>query len=227
MGNESIKIIKQRINTVDGLDLICPAFVDKLFREHHERVYLAAYRISGNAHDAEDVLQSVFLGLLKRSDNGNNHAGVNPKNYLCRSAINASLDILRSKGRRQILDLEDIDEQAGPASLGGANDLLQTELRKQLPQRIDKVTQLTDVTSNDLELLYIHEIDIGTKSTKTVRNEDNSRMKEAITYGVCTRAKNFLDSNIVLTYVYNNAKTKEELFKFKITPKACEGIWAK
>jgi RNA polymerase sigma-70 factor (ECF subfamily) len=141
MGNESIKIKKQHINTTGGLDLICPAFVDKLFREHHERVYLAAYRISGNTHDAEDVLQSVFLGLLKRSGNGNSHAGVNPKNYLCRSAINASLDILRSKGRRQILDFEDIDEQAGPASLSGANDLLQTELRKQLRRALSSLNQ--------------------------------------------------------------------------------------
>jgi RNA polymerase sigma-70 factor (ECF subfamily) len=141
MGNESIKIKKQPINSKGGLDLICPAFVDKLFREHHERVYLAAYRISGNTHDAEDVLQSVFLGLLKRSGNGNDHAGVNPKNYLCRSAINASLDILRSKGRRQILDFEDIDEQAGPASLSGANDLLQTELRKQLRSALSSLNQ--------------------------------------------------------------------------------------
>ncbi len=100
------------------------------------------------------------------------------------------------------------------------------ELRKKLPQRINKVTVLTDVTSNDLELIYTHEIDIGLKSTKTVRNEDNSTMKEAITYGVCTRAKKFLDSKIVLTYLYNNAKTKEELFKYEITPKSCEEIWA-
>ncbi|NQZ88816.1 MAG: sigma-70 family RNA polymerase sigma factor [Colwellia sp.] len=141
MGNESINIKKQHIKAAGGLDLICPAFVDKLFREHHERVYLAAYRISGNTHDAEDVLQSVFLGLLKRSGNGNDPAGVNPKNYLCRSAINASLDILRSKGRRQILDFEDIDEQAGPASLSGANDLLQTELRKQLRSALSSLNQ--------------------------------------------------------------------------------------
>ncbi len=105
-------------------------------------------------------------------------------------------------------------------------EAVKTELRKKLPQKIDKVTQLTNVTSNDLNLIYVHEINIGAKSTKTVRAEDNSRMKNAITYGACTRAKKFLDSNITLTYLYNNAKTKEELFKFEITPKSCQEIWA-
>src|SRR5438093_8515114 len=35
--------------------------LEKLFQEHSRRVFQAAYRITGNAMDAEDVLQTVFL----------------------------------------------------------------------------------------------------------------------------------------------------------------------
>ena len=70
-----------------------------LFAEHGEAMYLAAYRISGNAQDAEDVLQSIFLRLLKRSESQDlaPDIGDNPASYLCRAAINASLDLLRAK----------------------------------------------------------------------------------------------------------------------------------
>ena len=34
-----------------------------IFEEHHDRVFRAAYRVTGNASDAEDVLQTVFLRL--------------------------------------------------------------------------------------------------------------------------------------------------------------------
>src|SRR4051794_32918978 len=37
--------------------------LEAIFREHHGAVYRAAYRITGNAADAEDVLQTVFTRL--------------------------------------------------------------------------------------------------------------------------------------------------------------------
>jgi hypothetical protein len=42
------------------------ADLEQVFREHHAAVFRAAYRITGNADDAEDVLQTVFLRLVKR-----------------------------------------------------------------------------------------------------------------------------------------------------------------
>jgi DNA-directed RNA polymerase specialized sigma24 family protein len=42
------------------------ADLERAFREHHALVFRAAYRVTGNAGDAEDVLQTVFLRLLKR-----------------------------------------------------------------------------------------------------------------------------------------------------------------
>jgi RNA polymerase sigma-70 factor (ECF subfamily) len=42
--------------------------LEQIFREHHGLVFRAAYRITGNAGDAEDVMQTVFLRMLKRGD---------------------------------------------------------------------------------------------------------------------------------------------------------------
>jgi len=66
-------------------------------------VFRAAYRITGNAGDAEDVLQTVFLRLLRR---GRNAARLeNPESYLRRAAINAALDVIRSRRTGQTVQL--------------------------------------------------------------------------------------------------------------------------
>lgn len=80
-------------------------WLDTLFRDHHEMVFRTAYRTTGSALDAEDVLQTVFLRLLKSGrDTG---LSPNPAAYLHRAAVNASLDILRSPGKLRALTLED------------------------------------------------------------------------------------------------------------------------
>jgi len=83
--------------------------VEALFREHHDQVFRAAYRITGSVVDAEDVLQTVFLRLSRRD---NLKEGVNlepsPASYLHRAAINASLDLVRQRGRSQSVPIDDI-----------------------------------------------------------------------------------------------------------------------
>ena len=70
-----------------------PVGVEKAFLEHHGRVYRAAYRITGNSQDAEDILQTVFLRLAQKGD----VAAENVPSYLYRAAINASIDLLRTR----------------------------------------------------------------------------------------------------------------------------------
>lgn len=104
-----------------------PTF-DELFSEHHKKVFLAAYRVTGNLQDAEDILQSVFLRLLNRREQPN--SGDNPAGYLCKAAINASIDLLRSRSRAQT---ESLDEQIHPSTQGAADgDVRQAELRRHL-----------------------------------------------------------------------------------------------
>jgi RNA polymerase sigma-70 factor, ECF subfamily len=66
-------------------------------------VFRTAHRITGNAGDAEDVLQTVFLRLLRRD--GNADPLENPESYLRRAAINAALDVIRLRHANQILPL--------------------------------------------------------------------------------------------------------------------------
>src|ERR1035441_10503270 len=42
-----------------------PADLDLIFREHHSTVFRAAYRVTGNASDAEDVHSSVPVRALQ------------------------------------------------------------------------------------------------------------------------------------------------------------------
>jgi RNA polymerase sigma-70 factor, ECF subfamily len=68
-------------------------------------VFRTAYRITGNAGDAEDVLQTVFLRLLRRNRNADPLE--NAESYLRRAAINAALDVIRSRQADQTVPLPD------------------------------------------------------------------------------------------------------------------------
>lgn len=87
-----------------------PGEVEKLFQAHHSRVFRTAQRITGSVADAEDVLQTVFLRLVKGQEDYD--LSKNPEAYLSRAAINASLDLLRSRNRSKSVALEDVHADA-------------------------------------------------------------------------------------------------------------------
>ena len=80
--------------------------LDDLFEQHHTRILKAAYRITGNSTDAEDVLQTVFMRLVRRQDEVDLAAGA--ATYLYRAAVNAALDLLRARKRARAVDLEEV-----------------------------------------------------------------------------------------------------------------------
>jgi RNA polymerase sigma-70 factor (ECF subfamily) len=88
-------------------------------------VFATAYRITGNAGDAEDVLQTVFLRLLRRGRNADPLE--KPESYLRRAAINAALDVIRSRQADQTVPLleESSGESSGKSS-GKSSGLMQT-----------------------------------------------------------------------------------------------------
>ena len=86
-----------------------PGELETLFRAHSDRVFRTAHRITGSAADAEDVLQTIFLRLAKTKQNLD--LSPNAEAYLSRAAINASLDLMRSRSRSKSVGLD--DEQAG------------------------------------------------------------------------------------------------------------------
>jgi RNA polymerase sigma-70 factor, ECF subfamily len=87
-----------------------PNEFDRVFRAYHGLVFRTAYRITGNAADAEDVSQTVFLRLFRREMAA--HVLENEEGYLRRAAINAALDVLRSRQSDRTVELVDVAEPA-------------------------------------------------------------------------------------------------------------------
>jgi RNA polymerase sigma-70 factor (ECF subfamily) len=83
-----------------------PSEFERVFRAHHGLVFRTAYRITGNAADAEDVSQTVFLRLFRRA--GGADALENEESYLRRAAINAALDVIRSRQTDRTVELPDL-----------------------------------------------------------------------------------------------------------------------
>jgi RNA polymerase sigma-70 factor (ECF subfamily) len=79
--------------------------LEALFEEHGPRAFRAAYRVTGNTTDAEDVVQTVFVRLLKRPDAI--HVAETAGSYLHRAAVNAGLDLLRKRKRSRSVALDE------------------------------------------------------------------------------------------------------------------------
>ena len=71
------------------------ADVADVYARHYEAVFRAALRVTGNPADAEDVVQTVFLRLLSRSEHED--ADRRPAAYFRRAAVNAAVDVLRRR----------------------------------------------------------------------------------------------------------------------------------
>jgi RNA polymerase sigma-70 factor, ECF subfamily len=86
-----------------------PDDLEELFREHCEFVCRTALRITGSAEDAEDILQTIFLRLIRRQVLPDLQR--NPKAYLHRAAVNLSLDKLRSRKTQPVaIDIEHVSK---------------------------------------------------------------------------------------------------------------------
>ena len=112
VNNEPVAVNQQRVNR-DPANRVAgqeAAELEGLFQAHHGRVFRTAQRITGSAADAEDVLQTVFLRLVKGQEDYD--LSRNPEAYLSRAAINASLDLLRSRTRSKVVGLDDVNTDA-------------------------------------------------------------------------------------------------------------------
>lgn len=70
-----------------------------IFLTHHRRLYMVAYRLTSSRHDAEDIVQEVFVRLHDKLEQFHGEARLST--WLYRMTVNASLDALRRFKRRQ------------------------------------------------------------------------------------------------------------------------------
>ena len=122
--------------------------LERIYREHAPLIYRTAWGVLGSREDAEDVLQTVFLALMRRESPPNLQK--NPKAYLYKAAVTASLDVLKAKRRRPVL-VGDVDrlEIAAPDH-GPAFD-------EEMYERLyEAMAQLTPDAAAVLLLRYMH-----------------------------------------------------------------------
>lgn len=90
----------------------------EIYRRHAARLYGVAYRMVGNAGDAEDLLQEIFLQAHRKLGGFRGQSAL--VTWLYRLAMNHCLDHLRSKASRMTratgsLDADDVPPPAAPA----------------------------------------------------------------------------------------------------------------
>src|SRR6266852_6940768 len=108
-------VVPARRNSMSSSAMDSQSPLEILFRKHSDRVFRTAHRVTGSTADAEDVLQTVFLRLAR----GPESASVleNPEGYFARAAINASLDLLRSRKRSRAVAFDEVEPEAALAAL--------------------------------------------------------------------------------------------------------------
>jgi len=119
----------------------------RLLVEKHSRViFRVAYRMTGNEHDADDVVQETFLRAYRQLDSFEERA--NFSTWLHRIAVNCSLDLLRARGRHDknrtpLTDGRDDEErEVEIASSDPQPDrlLLSAELQKHVAAAMEKLS---------------------------------------------------------------------------------------
>jgi RNA polymerase sigma-70 factor, ECF subfamily len=124
-----------------------PHTLEKLFREHAQMIHSTAYVITGHRQDAEDVLQSIFVKLLQHGLTP--EVRQQPARYLYRAAVNLSLNVLRARKRRRLVDGVDTLEIPAPG-----------EMREHLRGRDERQERLTEAMAGlkprALEILLLH-----------------------------------------------------------------------
>ncbi|HEX8493034.1 MAG TPA: sigma-70 family RNA polymerase sigma factor [Pyrinomonadaceae bacterium] len=115
-----------------------PGMLESLFREHYDQIFRTAYRVTGSASDAEDVLQTVFLRLARRE--GGLDLSPSPGAYLHRAAINASLDLVRGRSNAKPVSLDDVEaELKTNPNLSPAAQHEDRELRRLVQQAVARL----------------------------------------------------------------------------------------
>jgi len=80
-----------------------------LVERHSRSLFRLAYRMTGNEHDAEEVVQEAFLRAYRRLDKFESRA--NFGTWLYRIAVNCSLDLMRK--RRPEVEHREPDDPEG------------------------------------------------------------------------------------------------------------------
>jgi len=149
-----------------------PGFQD-LYQRHSAAVYRTALRVTGNAADAEDVLQNVFLRILDRQLTVD--PNWSPESYLRRAATNAAIDLLRRKAAAQETAMEEGREYGGQEGTGLLKEGLRRALAK-LPEADAELFVLCYLEGYSYEeLAKLFQVERGTIASRLFRTRATLR----------------------------------------------------
>ncbi len=146
--------------------------LEEVFRAHQACVLKAAYRITGSMADAEDVSQSVFLRLARGIVDPGRIS--NLQSYLHRSAVNAALDLIRSRGHREVVPVERADELQSNSSASPERALSSLEIKNWLRRELATLNPRTAVM---FALRYLEGLD----NSEIARTMNTSQAVVAVT----------------------------------------------
>ena len=135
-----------------------PPTWDEIVRQHSERVYRLAYRLSGNRADAEDLTQETFVRVFRSLSD---YTPGTFEGWLHRITTNLFLDMVRRRARIRFDALpEDAAERLASASAGPEQRYDETHLDPEIQRALDSlpVDFRAAVVLCDLEELSYEEI---------------------------------------------------------------------
>jgi len=122
--------------------------LSRIFRAHYRLTYRTAYAVTGSTADAEDIVQTIFLRLIRREFPPDLKR--NPAAYLYRAAVNMSLNTIRGRKRQILSGLPEIPETQQDRWVADSAE----EIHRQL---YEAVAQLTPESAHILILRYVHD----------------------------------------------------------------------
>ncbi len=119
----------------EGADWSPPSW-DEIVREHADRVYRLAYRLTGNPHDAEDLTQETFVRVFRSL------ASYKPgtfEGWLHRITTNLFLDMVRRRSRIRMEALPDDSDRLPGRGPEPEQVFSDTHLDPQLQAALDEL----------------------------------------------------------------------------------------
>lgn len=156
---------------------------EEIAQSHGRFLYTVAYRLTGNHHDTQDLVQEVLVRVRRGLAN---YRPGNLEGWLARITTNTFLDGVRKKKRRPTQPLPDDPDRVlagGPpadeaAALERLPDHLQAALRT-LPDDYRAAVVLSDVLGYSYqEIADMLEVPIGTIRSRIHRGR--SRLREVV-----------------------------------------------
>jgi RNA polymerase sigma-70 factor (ECF subfamily) len=122
--------------------------ISQVFSDHAQFVYRTAYGVTGSHEDAEDVLQTVFVRLIRREAAPD--FGANPRAYLYRASVNAALDAVRARRRRRLVAVAELPDLPAPSAQSADDDHHRA--------LYEAVAELKPESAQVIVLRYVHDM---------------------------------------------------------------------